>query len=79
MKEFLKMMATSAQGGISSKIVIGGITYVMLVVAMIVCMFVKPEFAGLTELIITCVVTSASLLGLTTVENIRQQPKIPEE
>ena len=34
-------------------------------------MFVNPEFPGITELIGVLLITSASLLGLTTIENIK--------
>ena len=55
-KEGLIDMITSNAGSISSKIVIGAVTYLILT-------------AGMTVMIIT----SASLLGLTTVENIKQK------
>ncbi len=72
MKEILKNMITSLAGGISSKIVIGAITYVILTIALIVLMFVNPEFPGISGIITTLIVTSGALLGLTTVENIKQ-------
>ena len=65
-------MITSLAGGISSKIVIGAITYVILTIALIVLMFVNPEFPGISGIITTLIVTSGALLGLTTVENIKQ-------
>lgn len=65
-------MITSLAGGISSKIVIGAITYVVLTLALIVLMFANPEFPGLSGIITTLILTSGALLGLTTVENIRQ-------
>lgn len=65
-------MITSLAGGISSKIVIGAITYVILVLALIILMFVNPEFPGLAGIITTLIVTSGALLGLTTFENIKQ-------
>jgi hypothetical protein len=34
-------------------------------------MFVKPEFPGLQEIVIVLILSSTSLLGLTTVENIK--------
>lgn len=79
MKKIFIQMITSLQGGISSKIIIGSITYVMLVIALIVCIFVKPDFSGLDDLISVSIITSASLLGLTTVENISKNAKIKDE
>ena len=71
-------MITSLAGGISSKIVIGAITYVILTISLIVLMFVNPEFPGLSGILTTLIVTSGALLGLTTVENIRQYNKKEE-
>ena len=65
-------MITSLAGGISSKIVIGAITYVILVLALIILMFVNPDFPGLSGILNTVLITSGALLGLTTVENIKQ-------
>ena len=65
-------MITSLAGGISSKIVIGAITYVVLTLALIVLMFINPDFPGLSGIITTLILTSGALLGLTTVENIKQ-------
>ena len=64
-------MITSLAGGISSKIVIGAITYIALIITIIIVMFVNPEFPGLSEILITSIITSGSLLGLTTLENIK--------
>ena len=66
-------MITSLAGGISSKIVVGAITYVILVLALVILMFVNPDFPGLSGIINTVLITSGALLGLTTVENIKQQ------
>lgn len=71
-KSILIKMITSLAGGISSKIVIGAITYVILVLALIILMFVNPEFPGLSGILNTVLITSGALLGLTTVENIKQ-------
>ena len=71
-------MITSLAGGISSKIVIGAITYVILTISLIVLMFVNSEFPGLSSILTTLIVTSGALLGLTTVENIRQYNKKEE-
>lgn len=71
-KNILIEMITSLAGGISSKIVIGAITYVILVLALIILMFVNPDFPGLSGILNTVLITSGALLGLTTVENIKQ-------
>ena len=67
------MMVTANDGGISSKIIIGSIAYLSITLALILVMFVNPCFPGLTEIVITHILTSGSLLGLTTVENIRNK------
>lgn len=67
-------MVTSLAGGISSKIIIGTVCYVLLTIGIIVLSFVNPKFPGLSEIIITDLLTSAGLLGLTTIENIKHAP-----
>lgn len=71
-KNILIKMITSLAGGISSKIVIGAITYIILTLALIFLMFINPDFPGLSSILTTLIVTSGALLGLTTVENIKQ-------
>ena len=71
-KNILVKMITSLAGGVSSKIVIGAITYVILALALILLMFINPDFPGLSSILTTLIVTSGALLGLTTVENIKQ-------
>ena len=71
-REILQDMITTHVGSISSKIVIGALTYLILTAAMVTIMFINPAFPGLTELVSVLIITSASLLGLTTVENIKQ-------
>lgn len=81
-KDILVKMVTSLAGGISSKIVIGAITYVILTISLILLMFINPNFPGLSGILTTLIVTSGALLGLTTVENInqyRQQKENKEE
>lgn len=68
-------MITTNIGSISSKIVIGALTYVLITLALLVLMFVNPAFPGLSDLVTILIITSASLLGLTTIENIKQIPK----
>lgn len=72
-KEGIIDMITTHAGSISSKIVIGAITYLVLTAGLITLMFVNPSFPGLADLITVMIITSASLLGLTTVENIKQK------
>lgn len=68
---FLEKFYTTKDGAVSSKIVVGAITYFILVISIVVLMFVKPEFPGLQEIVIVLILSSTSLLGLTTVENIK--------
>lgn len=72
-KENLQRMITANDGGISSKIVIGALGYAIMTLAIVLVMFINPTFPGLTEIVITHLLTSASLLGLTTVENIKNK------
>lgn len=71
----LQEMITTNLGTISSKIIIGAISYILLTIALIVLMFVNPNFPGVTDLLTVLVITSASLLGLTTIENIKNPMK----
>lgn len=66
-KEFLYKVVTSGSG-VSSKRVIGGICYLLLTVSMIVLSFVNPKFPGISDILITLIITTASLFGITTVE-----------
>lgn len=68
----LQEMITTHAGSISSKIIIGAITYLVLTLSLVVLMFVNPGFPGLSDLVSILIITSASLLGLTTVENVKQ-------
>ena len=72
-REILQDMRTTHTGSVSSKIVIGAITYLIITAALLTLMFVNPNFSGLSELLTVLNLTSASLLGLTTVENIKQR------
>ena len=67
MKEFLKKMVTSGSG-ISSKRVIGAICYILITISILVLVFLKPDLSGLTEIVSTLIITTASLLGMTTIE-----------
>ena len=72
-------MITSPNGAVSSKRVIGAISYLLTTFAIVVLMFVNPGFTGLSEIIIFNLVTSTGLLGLTTVENIKRKLDQKEE
>ena len=72
-REILQDMITTHTGSVSSKIVIGAITYLIITAALLTLMFFNPNFSGLSELLTVLILTSASLLGLTTVENIKQR------
>ena len=72
-RETLMDMITTHSGSISSKIVIGAVSYLILVAAVVTLMFINPSFPGLAELVSVLIITSSSLLGLTTVENIKQK------
>ena len=77
--EFLEKFYSTKDGAVSSKIVVGAITYISLVIAIIVLMFVDPDFRGLEDVVVILILSSTSLLGLTTVENIRDKVRKKEE
>ena len=70
-RSVIQEMITTNLGTISSKIIIGAVSYILLTLSLIVLMFVNPEFPGVEDLLTILVITSASLLGLTTIENIK--------
>lgn len=70
MKQFL-LKVISSGSGISSKRTVGAITYIILTLSIMVLAFINPNFTGLCDILITLIITSASLLGITTFENIR--------
>ena len=72
-REILQRMVTANDGGISSKIIIGAIAYIIITLSISLVMFINPSFPGLTEIVITHICTSGALLGLTTVENIKNK------
>lgn len=67
MKDFLMKMVTSGSG-ISSKRVIGAVCYVIITISIMILAFIKPDFSGLSDIISTLIITTASLLGMTTIE-----------
>lgn len=70
-KSVFREMITTNLGTVSSKIIIGATCYFLITLSLIVLMFVNPGFPGITDLITVLTITSASLLGLTTIENIK--------
>lgn len=74
MRKFLKELITTNIENVSSKVVIGSLTYFLITIVLLIISFINPEFPGLGDLITVLIITSASLLGLTTVENIKTNP-----
>ena len=72
---WLKEMITSPRGAVSSKRVIGSVTYIALTVTVIVLCFANPEFKSLDDIIETSIVASTAMLGLTTFENVKNKKK----
>lgn len=71
-KDFLKSMITGIDGkSVSSKIVIGVVCYPLLILTIIVLAFVNPAFPHIHEILELAFVTTASLLGIQTVENVK--------
>ena len=44
----------------------------------VVISFINPEFIGLSDIITTLIITTASLLGMTTIENLKFSKKKDE-
>ena len=71
LKSIIQDMITTNLGTVSSKIIIGAVSYILITLSLIVLMFVNPGFPEVSDLITVLLITSASLLGLTTIENIK--------
>lgn len=70
MKDLLYKMITSGSG-VSSKRLIGAVCYLILTISLVVLLFIRQSrFSGLENIFITMIITTASLLGITTIENI---------
>ena len=69
MKDLLYKMITSGSG-VSSKRLVGAVCYLILTISLVVLLFINPDFSGLENIFITMIITTASLLGITTIENI---------
>lgn len=78
-RELLLKMVTSGSG-ISSKRIVGAICYIILTISIVILSFINPNFNGLENILITMIITTASLLGMTTLENINKiKKKNPED
>ena len=69
---FLREIVSSGSG-VSSKRLIGGVSYFALVLGSIILSFTNPDFQGLEDILITLIITSSGLLGITTIENINKK------
>ena len=78
MKEFLLSLLKSGSG-ISSKRFIGALCYILITLGIIILSFINPDFEGLSGIITTLIITTASLLGLTTVEKLTGKNKKDNE
>ena len=79
MKDLFYKMITSGSG-VSSKRLVGAVCYLILTISLVVLLFVNPDFSGLENIFITMIITTASLLGITTIENISKiDKKNPED
>jgi hypothetical protein len=74
MKDFLLKVVTSGSG-VSSKRVLGALCYLIITISLIVLAFINPEFSGLSDMISTLIITTASLLGMTTIEKFTSYKK----
>lgn len=79
MKDLLIRMVTTNSGAISSKIIVGAFCYLVFTFVLGSLIFVNPEFPGIDNIVITYIVTTGGLLGLTTVENIKTPSNREEE
>ena len=70
---WIKEMISSPRGAISSKRVIGSVSYIILTISVIVLCFVNPSFKNLDDILETLIFASTTMLGLTTFENIKNK------
>ena len=70
---WIKEMISSPRGAISSKRVIGSVSYIALSITVIVLCFINPEFKNLDDILETLIFASTTMLGLTTFENIKNK------
>ena len=72
-------MITSPRGALSSKRVIGSVSYIALSITVIVLCFINPEFKNLDDILETLIFASTTMLGLTTFENVKNKIKKEED
>ena len=72
---WIKEMITSPRGAVSSKRVIGSVSYIALSITVIVLCFINPEFKNLDDILETLIFASTTMLGLTTFENAKNKTK----
>ena len=75
---WIKEMITSPRGAVSSKRVIGSVSYIILTISVIVLCFVNPSFKNLDDILETLIFASTTMLGLTTFENVKNKTKKEE-
>ena len=76
---WIKEMITSPRGAVSSKRVIGSVSYIILTISVIVLCFVNPSFKNLDDILETLIFASTTMLGLTTFENVKNKTKKEED
>ena len=76
---WIKEMITSPRGALSSKRVIGSVSYIALSITVIVLCFINPEFKNLDDILETLIFASTTMLGLTTFENVKNKIKKEED
>ena len=76
---WIKEMITSPRGTVSSKRVIGSVSYIILTISVIVLCFVNPSFKNLDDILETLIFASTTMLGLTTFENVKNKTKKEED
>ena len=76
---WIKEMITSPRGAVSSKRVIGFVTYLALTITVIVLCFVNPSFKNLDDTLETLIFASTAMLGMTLFENVKNKTKNPKD
>ena len=60
---WIKEMITSPRGAVSSKRVIGSVSYIALSITVIVLCFINPEFKNLDDILEALIFASTTMLG----------------
>ena len=76
---WIKEMITSPRGVVSSKRVIGSVSYIALSITVIVLCFINPEFKNLDDILETLIFARTTMLGLTTFENVKNKTRKEED